>query len=377
MIIKILQNKLREGLNIVERITTKSLTLPILNNILIKAEKNFLTLSSTNLEVGINWWSLAKVEEGGEIVVPAKILSSFVGFLNEEPAKLKTEERNLIIETERYTTKIKCLSPEEFPILPKISTPETLNINNSSFCQSLNQVVQIPILSSTRPEISGIYVSFQKNLIKLVATDSFRLGEKKIFLKEPLSLLKEYSLILPQRTAKEIINIFSEKKNDLKIYLSPNQIIFESQMEETPHPEIQLISKLIDGEYPDYQSILPEKFTTQIILNKNEFLNQLRVASVFASKINEVKLKTDIKKERIELLSQNPDLGEYRSSLFAKIKGKEIEISFNFRFLIGGLLNIPSSEVILELNTAEDAAVLKGVDDQSYLYLVMPIKPST
>ena len=376
MIIKILQSKLREGLNIVERITIKSLTLPILNNILIKAEKNFLTLFSTNLEIGISWWGLAKVEEEGEIVVPAKILSSFVGLLNEEPAKLKTEERNLIIETERYATKIKCLSPEEFPILPKISTPEMLTVDSSSFCESLNQVVQIPILSSTRPEISGIYILFQKNLIKLVATDSFRLGEKKIFLKEPLSLLKEYSLILPQRTAKEIINIFGEKKNGLKIYLSPNQIIFESQMEETPHPEIQLISKLIDGEYPDYQSILPEKFATQIILNKNEFLNQLRVASVFASKINEVKLKIDIKKERIEILSQNPDLGEYRSSLFAKIKGKEIEISFNFRFLIGGLLNIQSSEVILELNSAEDAAVLKGVDNPSYLYLVMPIKPT-
>jgi DNA polymerase-3 subunit beta len=133
---------------------------------------------------------------------------------------------------------------------------------------------------------------------------------------------------------------------------------------------------LIEGEYPDYQAILPQKFTTQIILNKDEFLNQLRAASLFASKINEIKLKTDAKKGVVEIFSQNPDLGEYQSKIFAKIKGKEIEISFNFRFLIDGLLNIETPEISFELNGPEEAAVLKGVEDQSYLYLVMPIKPS-
>jgi len=377
MIIKVLQNKLKEGLNIIERITIKSLTLPILNNILIKTEKNFLNLSSTNLEIGIQWWNLAKVEKEGAIVVPAKILSDFISFLEDGPIKLEVKNQTLAIETEKYSTKIKGLSPEEFPIIPQVSSNESINLESRLFCDSLKQIVQIPILSSARPEISGVYLYFQKNLVKMVTTDSFRLGEKKIFLKEPLPIQKEYSCILPQRTAKEIINIFGEKEGECKIFFSPNQILFESQMVETPHPEIQIVSKLIEGEYPDYQTILPQKFATEIILNKNEFLNQLRAASIFASKINEIKLKTDGKKGLVEISSQNPDLGEYRSTIFAKIKGKEIGISFNFRFLIDGLLNIPGPEISFELNSEEEAAVLRGVGDQSYLYLVMPIKPST
>lgn len=376
MNLKILQSKLREGLNIVERIITKSLTLPILNNILFKTEKNFLNLSSTNLEIGIKWWNLAKIEREGAIVIPTRILSDFIGFLNEGPLNLEVNNQVLIIETEKYSTKIKGFNPEEFPIIPQISASEAIDLDNASFCDGLNQIVQIPILSSARPEISGIYLSFQKNLIKMVATDSFRLGEKKIFLKETLPLQKEYSCILPQRAAKEIVNIFGEKRGNLKIYFSPNQILFESLMEEASHPEVQLVSKLIEGEYPDYQAILPEKFAAQIIVNKTEFLNHLKAASIFASKINEIRLKTDGKKGKIEIFSQNPDLGEYRSSIFSKIKGKEIDISFNFRFLIDGLLNVKSPEVIFELNSGEEAAVLKGADDPSYIYLVMPIKPT-
>jgi len=376
MIIKILQNKLKEGLNIIERITIKSLTLPILNNILIKTEKNFLSLSSTNLEIGIKWWNLAKIEKEGAIVIPSKILSDFIGFLEGGPIKLEVKDQTLTIETEKYNTKIKGLNPEEFPIIPQVSPNEPINLERRLFCDGLKQIVQIPILSSARPEISGVYLAFQKNLVKMVATDSFRLGEKKIFLKKPLPIQKEYSCILPQRTAKEIINIFGEKEGECKMFLSPNQILFESQMVETPHPEIQIVSKLIEGEYPDYQTILPQKFATEIVLNKNEFLNHLRAASIFASKINEIKLKTDGKRGLVEISSQNPDLGEYRSTIFAKIKGKEIGVSFNFRFLIDGLLSIPSPEVSFELNSEEEATILRGVDDQSYLYLAMPIKPS-
>ena len=377
MIIKILQNKLKEGLNIVERITTKSLSLPILNNILIKTEKSFLNLSSTNLEIGIQWWTLAKVEKEGAIVVPAKTISDFISFLNDGPIKLKAEDYYLVIESEKYKTKIKGLSSDEFPIIPQVLSQESLNLNTRLFCEGLKQIIQIPAPSSARPEISGIFLSFQKNSVKMAATDSFRLGEKKIFLKEALPIHKEYSCILPQRTAKEIINVFGEREGELKVLLSPNQILFESQMAETTHPEIQMVSKLIEGEYPDYQTILPQKFATEIILDKNEFLNQLRAASIFASKINEIKLKTESKKGAIEIASQNPDLGEYHSTIFAQIRGKEIEISFNFRFLIDGLLNIPSSEINFGLNSEEEAAVLRGEGDQSYLYLVMPIKPST
>jgi len=376
MKLKILKSKLKEGLSIVERIAAKSLTLPILSTVLLQAEKNFLNLSTTDLEVGIKWWNLAKIEKEGAITVPARVFSNFIGLLEEEPVDLEVKNQTLVIESENYQTKIKGFNPEEFPIIPKITEGELVDIDNILFCQGLNQVVQIPILSSARPEISGVYLYFQKDLVKIVATDSFRLGEKKLFFEKKLPLLQEYSLILPQRAAKEIVNIFGEQKGELKIYFSANQILFEFPMEETAHPKIQLVSKLIEGEYPNYQAIFPKESETKIVLGKNEFLNQLKAASLFASKMNEVRLKTNRKKEEIEIFSQNPELGEYQSSLSGKITGEESEVSFNYRFLIDGLSNIKSSEVIFELNGEEGPAVLKPVADTSYVYLVMPVKAS-
>jgi DNA polymerase-3 subunit beta len=369
------QEKLKEGLNIVERISSKSLTLPILNNILISTEKSFLNLSATDLEIGINWWGLAKIEKEGKITVSSRLFSNFINLLPNEKIEIKTENNDIFIECKNYKTKIKGMEADEFPIIPKIQKKEFITINSSFFCQNISQIVDIPVLSTAKPEISGIYFLFQKNLITVAATDSFRLGEKKIIIKENSnSLENDYSLILPQKTVKEIINIFSNKEEDLNIYFSSNQIMFESFITELKHPEIQIISRLIDGEYPNYKEIIPSKFETQIIVNKNEFINQLKLASLFSGKTNEIIIKTNIDKNEINILSQNQGIGEYRSSILSKIKGKEVEVCFNYKFLLDAFLNIKSSEVVIELNGDSGPGVLKSIGDDSYLYVVMPIK---
>jgi DNA polymerase-3 subunit beta len=376
MKLKILKHKLKEGLSIVERTASRSLTLPILNNVLVESEKNFLKLVTTDLEVAIKWWSLAKVEKEGKITVPVRVFSNLTNLLEEKPIELEKEDLSLKVETEIFRTKLKGIDAAEFPIIPKIIEGEIIQITAKRFCEGLSQVVQIPVLSSARPEISGIFLSFEKNTITMVGTDSFRLGEKKLFLREPLPLDREYSLILPQKAAKEVINIFANEKHNLKICFSPNQILFESKMEETEHPKIQLISKLIEGEYPNYQAIFPKKSKTEIVLVRDEFLSQLRAASIFASKMNEVTIKTNLKKREIEIFSQNPELGEYRSALPGKVSGKETQVSFNWKFLIDGLTNLKTPEVIFELNDEEGPAVLKPKGDQTYTYLVMPVKTS-
>jgi len=370
----ILQEKLKEGLNVVERVSLKSLTLPILNNILISTEKNFFNLSATDLETGINWWTLTKIEKEGKITIPSYLFSNFISLLPNKKINLEVKNNTLFIECENYKTQIKGLSADEFPIIPKISKEESISIESFPLCQSLNQITDIVLPSTTRPEISGVYFSFQKNLITIAATDSFRLGEKKIFLKDNSSLKKEYSLILPQKTAKEIVNVFGEKKGELKMYFSPNQIMFEYLMSETPHPQIQLVSRLIEGEYPNYQEIIPKKHTTQLRLDRNEFLNQIKTASLFSGKINEVKIKVEPKEKKIEIFSQSPEIGEYQSSVPGKIKGEPVKISFNHRFLLDGLLNIKSSEILFELSGDSGPGVLKPVGDETYIYVVMPIK---
>ncbi|MBU0546883.1 DNA polymerase III subunit beta, partial [Patescibacteria group bacterium] len=372
----ILQEKLKEGLKVVTRASFKSLSLPILNNILLQTEKNFINLSATDLEIGIRWWSLSKIEKEGKIVIPTQVFSGFINSLPNKKVNLEINKLDLNIDCENYKTKLKGYSADDFPIIPQITEGEIISIDSDVFCQGLNQVVGIASPSNTRPEISGIYMIFENNTIKMVATDSFRLGEKVLSI-EKVNLRQSYSLILPQKAAKEIINIFGEKKEELKIYLTPNQILFETLMSEvSSHPQIHLISRLIEGEYPNYQEIIPDKHKVDFIVNKEEFLNQIKTASIFSGKVNEIKLKVDPENQKVTVLSKSPDLGEYTSFFSAKIKGKEITASFNFRFLLEGLLNIKSSQVIFELSGEEGPGVLRPTGDKSYLYIVMPIKAS-
>jgi len=368
----ILKEKLREGINVVEKISQRFLTLPILQNILLEAQKNLIKLSTTNLESGIVWWGLAKVEEEGKICIPIKIFFNFLNLLPNKPLNLETLDFILNLECGNYKTKLKGFNPEDFPIIPQKKEGDFVTVDSSSFCQALNQILNIPSISMVKPEISGIFFSFQSDLIKMVATDSFRLAEKKLFLKTNLS--REYSLILPQNAAKEIVNIFGDREGDLNIYLSPNQIFFEALMSEIFHPQIQYTSRLIEGEYPDYQAIIPKKYETSLNLSKEEFLNQIKMASLFSGKINEVKLKIDPKVEKVEVTSQNSDLGEYKSEMGGKIQGKEVAISFNHRFLIEGILGIKSKEIIFEITNEEGPAVLKPVGAEDYFYIIMPIK---
>jgi DNA polymerase III subunit beta len=306
------------------------------------------------------------------VLIPARIIAQLIDFLPPGPINLETRENNLLISHRSYKSSVNGFAVEEFPIIPEILEKESVTIPNLIFCQAIEQVVDIAAVSAARPEISGVYFVFQKDLIKIVATDSFRLGEQKIFLKNSLS--QEYSFILPQQAAKEVVNIFGQKEGDIKIYFSPNQIMFEAQMQETARPQIQLVSRLIDGSYPNYEDIIPEKTSTQVKIPKAEFLNMIKPASLFAGKTNEISFRIDPKKETIAVSSQNQDLGEYQSSAGAKIKGKEIDISFNCRFLIDGLLKIKSPEVLFELTDGDGKAILKPTGEENFLYIAMPIK---
>jgi len=377
MQLTILQEKLKEGLNLTGRICSKLTTLPILGNILFRAEKNFLILSATDLEIGVKWRALTKIEEEGEVVLPSQTTSSLVGLFPNKPIKINSKNLQVSFECDNYQSNFKSLSPDEFPIIPLNIDGEYLKFPSRNFCQGLSQVVGLTSPSTAKPEISGVYFLFQDNLIKIVATDSFRLGEKIIYLEKKEGTVKNQSLILPQKAARELINIFGELGGDLKIYFSPNQVIFESQMEEANAPQVQFVSRLVEGEFPNYQEIIPKKSETQISLSGKELLNQVKSASVFSGKTNEIKIEVNSKKGTVEISSQSADVGEYKSQIPAKIKGGDVHASFNYRFLIDGLLNISpekEKEVVLELTGQEGPAVLKPQGDQSYLYILMPIK---
>lgn len=369
-----LQENLKQGLNIVERVVGKNLTLPILNNILVETEKSLLKLSATDLEIGVSYWILAKIEEEGSIAIPAKIFNDLIISLPNEKISFAKKDLLLEVECQNYKATIKGFLREDYPIIPHIKNEEQIEVEGNLFSESLEQIVSIPALSQARPEISGIFLSFGKNLIKMAATDSFRLAEKTIHFENPLE--KEYSFIIPQKTGYELLQILSNRKGKLKVYFSPDQVMFEALMPEINRPQTQVISRLIEGEYPNYQEVIPQKYETQILLPREDFLNQIRVASLFSGKINDVKIKADPKTETLEIFAQNPEIGENKSLIPGKLKGGKQEISFNYKFLIDGLLNIKSSEVIFEMNGEDGPGVLKPVGDTSYLYVIMPIRAS-
>ncbi len=373
MKVAILKENLREGLAAVARIAQKNLSLPILNSVLISCEKNFTCLKATDLEMGIKWWTLSNTEKEGEIACPLRVFQGLIDSLSVEKLSLKTEEKKILLEAENFSAQINGLDAEEFPIIPEPDVKISFNIQASLLAQGLAQVADMTAVSSVQPEISGVCFNFSGSQLKMAATDSFRLAEKTITLSEEMK--GEISFILPQKACREIINLFSEREGDVKIYLSSNQILLEMLMSETPHPKIQFFSRLIEGEYPNYQEIIPQKFDFKASLQKNTFLQHLKTVSLFSNKINEVKMKIKQESQKIELEGQNSDIGQSTSSLSAEIEGSgNMEVSFNWRFLIDGLNQIKNKDFVFTINKDEGPAVLRPKGDSSYLYLLMPLR---
>ena len=375
----IIRDNFKKGLIIIEKIAGKNFSLPILDNVLIKTFQNFLTLSGTNLELGISYWTLAKIEKEGQITIPAKLLFNLINFLPDEKIYLESKNNTLFVSGEKFKAQIKGLPAEDFPIIPQIKDEKKfIEVNNLPFLQGLSKILNFCSTSQTHLELSGVYFNFQKEKLELVSTDSFRLAKKDLYYQEKNS--KVYSFILPQRTVRELTNILSEKDSKsienykTKIYFEPNQVFFEIISENFSFPQFRLASRLIEGEYPNYQEIIPKSYQTRAVLNKNDFLNQIKTAALFSGKINRIKIKLETKQNLLSLFSQSPETGEIKSSLSGEIKGENIEISFNSKFLIDGLLNLEGQKIIFELNGEDGPAVLRSDEDPSYIYIVMPVK---
>lgn len=365
-----LQENLKNALNFCEKIISRNLNLPILNNILLEIEKKQLKIAATNLEIGIKTWIGGKIEKEGGITVPARILSSLINNLPPKKIILETKDNFLNIICENYKAKILGQDIGDFPLIPKVGDSFDYIMPSEIFKQGISQVINAASVSESRPEISGIFLKFEKEQLKLAATDSFRLAQKII---GDMDFNKFNEFIIPQKTAYELIRISQEKltqkKNfPIKIKLSPNQILLSLD-------DLEMVSRLIDGRFPDYQQIIPQKFETEIVLEKEDLMRAIKIASFFAPKTCEIKLKIIPQKSLIETLTQSPDLGENQTQIKAgQIRGKMMEINFNYRYLLDGLNNIEDKKIILNLNHSDSPALLKPQRNNGYLYLIMPIK---
>jgi DNA polymerase-3 subunit beta len=372
MKIEVLKENFKRGLDIVAAVVGKQVSLPILDNVLIETKDSFLELVATDLEIAVKVWMLAKIVSKGKIAVPAKVLSGTVSSLPNEKIILEEMEKKVQVQCRNFKTVLQNANVEEFPLIPTFESAITFQVDCQKFCRGISQVVDMIQLSRSRSEISGVYVQFQKNRLTMVATDSFRLAEKKIFLEE--NSTQEASFILPQKPAKELISVLQERPGMVTIRLAPNQVMFEVAMPDTDHPEIQIVSRLIDGEYPNYEEIIPKKFTTSVTVKRDEIMSHVKAAALFAGKISEVRLNIDQATKQLKVLAQDPDVGTHASEIEVASTGEDIEVSFNYKYLLDGLLQMKSSEVELQVNQEDGPCLIRPVGDESYVYVIMPIK---
>lgn len=367
----ILKDNFKNGLSSIERAVQESGNLPILKNFLFKTQKNMVRISATNLEIGIDKFISGKIIEEGSIAIPFSTLYSIVSNTDSERINFETEKNSLVIKTDNYQAKIQGVAEEEFPIIPKIENQTSfIKANSELFADALSSVVNAAQISEIRPEISGVFMDFQITTLRLAATDSFRLAEKTVYDREfESSANKGWRVIVPLKTAQEVVRI-APKNQEISIYTDSNQILFKWQDQE-------LISRLIDGQYPDYDQIVPKTIESEMILNKEQLLNAVRLVSSLSGKVNDIKLATKNGAKTLEIFSSNQHLGENNYLIPIKMRGDEFkEITLNWRYLVDGLKAIKSQEVILGLNGDAKPAIIKSPEDASYFYILMPIKAS-
>lgn len=374
------QENLSKGLLNVNNIAGKNINLPILNNVLIKAENKIITLSTTNLEVGINCLIRGKIENEGSFTVPAKLLTDFVGLLTKEQIELSLEKDEIIITSKNHQAKIKGLPADDFPLIPQIEKKDPYICDVQGFKRAVNQVTFAITMNETRPEISGVLFDFnsQEEKLTIVGTDSYRLTEKTLKLKKNNN--KNSQVIVPLKTVQEIARIlgsFKEeelgkekgKEMNLEIYLSEeNQILFSID-------EVELVSRVIEGRYPEYKEIIPKTFKTQAIVDKQSFINTIKTSSLFSQTgINSINLEFLSEEQEIKVNSSNIQTGEDVSKIESKIEGQTNKISLNYRFLLDGLANITSDEVLIEIIDKDTPCLIKSPGKTDYLYVIMPIR---
>src|SRR3989338_3516902 len=361
------QENLNRGLLVVSHIAGRSATLPILNNVLIKVDSGFIKLSTTNLEKGVSATVRGRAEKGGEFTVQAKLLADYINLLPKENIELELEDQTLYIRSDNYKTYIKGVDSTDFPLIPDMAREESVTLKAKDFRKALAGVVFAAAMDESRPEISGIFFSFSGKTLTLVGTDSYRLAEAKISLAQEVS---EKKLIVPLRTLQEVYRILTESsESEITLFVNENQILFKL------NDEVELISRLVEGQYPDYQQIIPGESKTQAKVKVNEFLKVIKSASLFCKPgINDVKISFLKDKNEIVVTAVNSAVGENLVNLEAECSGQDNEVVFNYRYLLDGLNNLDKDEVQVEIISNSAPGVIRPVGDKNYLYIIMPIR---
>jgi len=375
MKISILKNTLIDKITVVNRICPKKTDLSILNFFKIEAKNDKLTIFSTDLEISYKATLLAKIEEEGEFLIPAKQFYEVLQNFYEDVINIENKENTLILRGEKTFSTLPGISEEDYPLIPKYSEEKYIEIDNKLFENYLEKIYgNIKTAEVIKPEFAGVYMWITENWIRLVTTDTIRLSEIK-FKKDLIitNIEKEEKLLIPETIISEYLKI-KKKPLKLKIYIEPSQITFDLE-------DQVLLSKTLSVDYPDYQQVIPQDFNIIFYINRDEVLKALRLNKVYVDQSKEIKVKINPKEEFMELITRNEVLGENINKVNINLEStdqeEEIEISYNIDFLTEGIKNIDSEKIFIGINVPSDYGIkptlIKSPLEEDFIYILMPI----
>jgi len=360
------QENLARGISLVSKSIGKDANLPVLANVLIEAKRGTIKIAATNLEIGTICLVRGKVEEEGSITIPAQLLQNYISSLPRNNVMLSVESNAIKISCDSYSGEINGISASEFPLIPKIDCDSFCSVKADLLKEALNKVTFAAARDEMRPEISGVFLNSKDGKLRLAATDSYRLSEVTIGLSKNNG--KEVTMVIPVSTMQELSRILDEGASSIEMFMMENQVKIIAE-------DVILVSRLVEGQYPDYQKIIPKDFTTTLEIHKANFIKAIKTTSLFSkTDTNELKLLASNLKKEIELSAESGHVGKNITKLACGYDGKDVTVIFNSKYLIEGLNSINSDVILMKLLGDSGPGMILGKEVKEHFYIVMPIK---
>ena len=355
--------KLYEAVSHAEKVVGKKESLPVLSCILIDV-KDSINIRATNLETSISTTVPARVKNKGIIAVPSQVLLQALQTTRGDSVGLKTEVGNVNIISSGGITTIKTVPHEEFPSFPNPPKKKWNKLKTKVFLDGIKSVLYASSQSLIRPELSSVFVSYDDGSLIFAATDSFRLAEKRI----KTSITESISdTLIPAKNTLEITTILGNiNEEDISVLIDENQVFIDAQ-------SIHIISRAIDGSFPNYQEIIPTSFETEVTLLKEDLATVFKKARIFSNPSQQVSFHVYPQKKIFTVTAQNFDVGETSETIDAAVSGNDIDINFNLRYVSDCLQSIHTDSVTLQFAGDHKPVVVRGISDQSFTYLAMPL----
>jgi DNA polymerase III subunit beta len=372
--ITVMQEQLQKGLGHVSRAVATKTSLPVLGNILLETDRGQLKLAATNLEVGITCWIDCAVEEEGAVTVPARLLTDFIANLPNDSIKLELDRRTLALQVRAARSKatIKGIDAEDFPAIPTVEGETTATIAPDVLREAISQVVFAAATDESRPVLAGVHLRFEGEKLTFSAADGFRMAVRTAELVRPAS--EDVAIIVPARALNELSRAISDATEPVEMVVTRgrNQLLCRTG-------NIEFLSRLIDGSFPDWRQIVPNNYNTRTVLGREQLLGAAKLASYFARDNNDV-VKLSIKPGEGEYapgsltISANAaEVGDNTSDIDAAVEGPEGQIAFNVRYLNDVLTALRTPQVALEMQGPSSAGVIRPVGNQDSTHVIMPM----